>query len=293
MDTKKLIIIGWNKLAPCLPDKLFLKGKFYLRMGYIPNLGTPKTFQEKLQWLKLNNKKPIFTNMVDKYEAKKFVAELIGEKHIIPTIGVWDKVEDIPWEKLPEKFVIKPTHDSGGLVICKDKAKLDIEQSKKKLQKALKHDYYITSREWPYKNVKKRIIAEELLEDDKHSVDGSLNDYKFYCFNGKVTYCEVITGRYTKKAIDFFDLNWNHVDFCFDGYQYSDTPIKKPELFGEMIEVVGKLCKGLPYSRIDVYCANGNVYFGEITFFPASGCKGFYPKEWNLKLGDMIDLKMV
>jgi hypothetical protein len=189
--------------------------------------------------------------------------------------------------------VIKPTHDSGGLVICKDKTKLDVEKAKKELRKALKHDYYITSREWPYKNVKKRIIAEELLEDEKHSVDGSLNDYKFYCFNGKVTYCEVITGRYTKKAIDFFDLNWNHVDFCFDGYQYSDTPIEKPELFDEMIEVVGKLCKDLSYSRIDVYCANGKVYFGEITFFPASGCKGFYPKEWNLKLGDMIDLNMV
>lgn len=273
-------------------DKAYLRLMFKHEMGYKLNLRNPKNFHEKLQWLKLYNRKPIYTTMVDKYAVKEYVAKLVGPQYVIPSLGVWNRPEEIDWEKLPNQFVLKTTDGGGstGVIICKDKSTFNTSEAINKLNESMRLDIYRRFREWPYKNVPKRILAEEYMQDPTSSVGGDLNDYKFYCFNGEVTYCEVISGRRTKKAIDFFDLNWNHVDFCFNTYDYYEGNLEKPSCFDEMVAVAGKLCKDLPYSRIDLYEVGGKVYFGEITFFPASGFLGYHPHEWNRKLGDMIDL---
>lgn len=271
-----------------IPTKMYLKMLFLLRMGYNIDLKNPKTFSEKLQWLKIYNRQSEYKKMVDKAVVKDYVASLIGEKYIIPTLGIWEKPEEIEWDKLPDQFVLKTTHGGGseGVVICKDKSSFDRVKAIKKLKKAMKQDIWISLREWPYKDLQKHIIAEKYLEDQS----GGLTDYKFYCFNGKVKYCETISGRFTKKQIDFFDLNWNHEEFTFNGYDYADERPVLPICFEEMTKVAGKLCKDKPYSRIDLYVADNKVYFGEITFFPASGFRGFHPEEWNVRLGDMITL---
>lgn len=274
-------------------DELYLRLMFRLKMGYWLNLKQPRTFAEKIQWLKLFYRRQDLPSIVDKYSAKEFASERIGTKYIIPTLGVWKKPEEIDFEKLPNQFVLKTTDGGGsaGVIICKDKQSLDRNGTVAKLHKAMKQDIFGMLREWPYKHIEKRIIAEEYLDDG--SVSGSLNDYKFYCFNGKVTYCEVITGRKTHKTIDFFDLEWNHIEFCFNGLNYSEEPIQMPILFEEMVEVAKKLCHGFPYARVDLYVSRNKVYFGEVTFYPASGFRGFWPSEWNNKIGDMIILPQI
>lgn len=269
-------------------DKMYLRLMFHLKMGYWPNLKHPKTFSEKLQWLKLYNRRPEYKMMVDKAAVKDYVAGLIGKQYIIPTLGIWERPENINWESLPNQFVLKTTHGGGstGVVICKNKTIFDRNKAITKLNEAMKQDIWGKLREWPYKDMHKQIIAEQYLEDES----GNLTDYKFYCFNGKVKYCETITGRFTKKQIDFFDLDWNHEEFTFNGYEFADERPIKPECFDTLVEVAGKLCKDKPYSRIDLYVVGNKVYFGEITFFPASGFRGFHPYDWNNRLGNMITL---
>ena len=289
---KKLFTILLMECYWLFPTKLYVKWLFRLKMGYKLNLKNPRTFNEKLQWLKLNANKPEYTNMVDKALAKEYVRPLIGDQYIVPTLGIWDSPEEIDFDALPNQFVLKTTDGGGsmGVVICTDKTKMNKEDIIKRLHHALKQNIYGQLREQPYKNIKKRILAEKFLSDDATSVKGDLNDYKFYCFNGKVTYCEVITGRRTKKQIDFFDLNWNHIDFTFNEYEYADERPTKPECFDTMVEVADILCKDKPYSRIDLYVVGNKVYFGEITLFPASGFRGFHPEEWNVRLGEMITM---
>lgn len=289
---KKVAMILLMKCNWLFPSELYIKLLFRIKMGYKLNLKNPKTFNEKLQWLKLYAYKPEYTDMVDKAMAKEYVKPLIGEDYIVPTYGVWDSPEEIDFDILPNQFVLKTTDGGGsmGVVICTDKSKMNKDEIIEKLHKALKQNIYGQLRELPYKNIKKRILAEKYLSDDSTSVKGDLNDYKFYCFNGKVTYCEVITGRRTKKQIDFFDLDWNHVDFTFDEYDYADERPLKPQCFNTMVDVASKLCKDKPYSRIDLYVVGNKVFFGEITLFPASGFRGFHPKEWNERLGNMIEL---
>lgn len=273
-------------------ESLYLKLMFRNRLGYKLNLDDPKTFSEKLQWLKLNYRHPIHTKMVDKYEAKKLVSGIIGEQHIIPTIGIWDTPEEIVWDSLPDRFVLKTTHGGGGcgVVVVNNKLKVDREEVVKKLNNSLKLDVYDKFIEWPYKNVKKRIIAEQYIEDTSCK-NNDLRDYKFFCFNGEPKYCQVISGRKEKMAIDFFDLEWNHQPFHEPYFfPFSENAIEKPECYQEMIELAKELSKGFPFLRVDFYQVNGNVYFGELTFFPTSGMGGFSPDEWDRKFGDMITL---
>ena len=274
-----------------LPDKAYIKLKYRLKMGEKLDLNNPKTYNEKLQWLKLYNRKDIFTKMVDKYDAKKYVANIIGEQYIIPTIGVYDNFDEIDFDKLPNQFVMKCTHDSGGLVICKDKSKLDIEKAKKKINHFLKRKYYYIHREWPYKNVKRRIIIEEYMEDNTYH---ELRDYKFFCFNGKVELMFVATNRQGKgdTYFDFFDKNYNHLDII-NGHPMNPICPKKPKNFSKMVELAEKLSNNLPHLRVDFYEINGKVYFGELTFFHWSGLRHFEPEEWDYKLGDLLKLDNV
>lgn len=280
------------KTAHIWPDKLYLQLQYFFKMGQKLDLKNPQTFTEKLQWLKLYNRQPEYTTMVDKHAVKQYVADKIGKQYIIPSLGIWDKVEDIDWDSLPNQFVLKTTHGggSGGVVVCKDKITFDKQHAITKLTNSLNSDIYWNYREWPYKNVQKRIIAEQYMEDEDN-ID--LSDYKFYCFNGEPKYCQVVRDRNTKETIDFYDMQWNHMSFVGLNPFVSNgkTAIIKPTSFDSMIEICRKLSKNIPFVRIDLYIIKDSIYFGEITFFPHSGLGRFSPAIWNEKLGCLIKLK--
>jgi hypothetical protein len=279
----------YNSALLLLPDQIFLEVKFRQTMGKKLNLKNPQTYSEKLQWLKLYNRRPEYTTMVDKYSVKEYVANIIGKEYIIPTLGVWDRVEDIEWEKLPSQFVLKCTHDSGGLVICKDKSSLDKQAAINKLRRGLRQNYYRRNREWPYKNVVPRIIAEQYMEDEKTQ---ELRDYKFFCFDGEVKALFIASERMKKgeeTKFDFFDENFEHLPFT-NGHPNADELPKKPICFEEMKLLAGKLSQGIPHVRVDFYDVNGKVYFGEMTFFHWSGFKPFEPEKWDYIFGNWIIL---
>ena len=271
-------------------DKIYLQLMFRCKMGYKLDLSNPKSFSEKIQWLKLNNRNPLYTTLVDKYAVKDYVAKRIGKEHIIPILGMWNSAEQIDFDSLPNKFVLKTTNGGGGSVlVCKNKLTLDREASIKKLGMQLKQrSIYKTYREWPYKNVPPRIIAEKYMEDE----NGELNDYKFFCFNGKPQYCQVIRDRFTKETIDFYDLEWNHMPFVGLNpvVENGINPVEKPRCLKALIEACENLSKGIPFVRVDFFVINNQFYFGEMTFYPASGLGAFRPMEWNYRLGDLIKL---
>lgn len=268
-----------------IPDPFYIKRKFRRTMGYSLNLNNPKTFNEKLQWLKIYNKNPKYTMMVDKYTAKKYVANTIGQEYIISTIGIWEKFKNIDFDLLPAQFVLKCTHDSGGLVICQNKDKLDISATKKKIERSLRNNYYWSGREWPYKDVKPRIIAEKYIGDN-------LRDYKLFCFNGIPRITLVCSERFMSSGLkeDFYDESWNHLDIQRPNHGNATSPIQRPNQYELMKILAAELSRDIPFVRIDFYEINGKVYFGEMTFYPASGFEGFIPEEWDMKLGEWLKL---
>ena len=272
------------------PDEKYLKKMCDVRLGYKLNLENPKTFNEKLQWLKLYDRKPKYTMMVDKYAVRKYIADTIGEEYLIPLLGVWDNPDDIDFDTLPNQFVLKCNHNSGlGMCICKDKSKLDIEKVKAELRKGLQQDYYLTSREWPYKNVSRKIVCEKYMEDRQAH---ELIDYKFMCFNGVVKCSFTCSERFTESGlkVTFFDKDWNVMPFERH-YPVSKNPPKKPINYDKMIQFSEQLSKEIPFVRVDFYEINGQLFFGELTFYPGSGFEEFTPEEWDYKLGDFLKLK--
>lgn len=270
-----------------LDDETYLKMKYRLAMGQPLNLDHPQTFNEKLQWLKLHDQNPLYTTLVDKYEVKKYVADKVGEQYIIPTLGVWDHFDDIDFDTLPNQFVLKCTHDSGGLAICRDKSKFDIQSAKRKLERNLKRNYYWSGREWPYKNVKPRIIAEKYMEDSETS---ELRDYKFYSFCGVVKAMFIASDRQKGQTkADYFDMDFKPLPFTW-GYPHAKTLPEKPHNFDEMVKIAEILTKDIPEARADFYEVNGKTYFGEITFFDGSGWERFDPESWDKKFGEWLKL---
>ena len=287
MSIKKILRDSF--ISRLIPDKLYLSILYRNSFGYFMDFKNPKTFNEKLQWLKLYDRKEIYSKMVDKYEVKKYISDIIGEEYIIPTIGVYDKFDDIDFDTLPNQFVIKCTHDSGGIVICKDKKEFDIIKAKTKINKCLKHNFYYQYREWPYKNVQPRIIIEKYVEDKEKK---ALDDYKFFCFNGEPKVMFIATERQNENndtCFDFFDMDFNHLNIR-NGHPNAVNPPSMPKNFKKMKELAKTLSKGMPHVRIDFYEINGKVYFGEITFFHWGGFVKFVPQEWDEKLGDLLEL---
>lgn len=285
MKLKRLV----KKMTNILPDGLFLRMEYFRNFGRFPDLKHPKTYNEKLQWLKLHDRRPEYTRMVDKYEAKLYVAEKIGEEYIIPTLGVWDSFDQIDFDSLPDQFVLKCTHDSGGLVVCRDKSRLDMAAARKRITNSLKRNYYWHGREWPYKNVKPRIIAEQYMEDTQTQ---ELRDYKFFCFDGEVKVMFIVTDRQSAvkgTCLDFFDTQFNHLPIR-KGRPNADMLPKKPECFEEMKMLATKLAEGIPHLRVDFYEVDGKAFFGELTFFSGGGIGAFEPEEWDHTFGDWIDL---
>lgn len=292
-DFKKGIIflLGRVLYGSKKKDEIYLKILYKTLMNRKLDLDCPKTFNEKLQWLKINNKKPIYTTMVDKYEAKNYVSSLIGDEYIIPTFGVWNSFSEIDFSKLPEKFVLKCTHDSGGLVIVENKANLDYKKAEKKISHCLKRNYYINTREWPYKNVKPRIIAEKYLEE-MDSVCDDVLDFKVHCFNGIPKFILVCSSRFKESGLkeDFFDLDWNHIAVQRAKHHNATTVIEKPKSLNKMLEISKKLSENEPFLRVDFYEINNKLFFGELTFFPSSGLTGFDPEKYDKIFGDMLAL---
>ena len=280
------------RLARLLPDKVYLSLKYYKYYGRSLNWKDPQTFSEKLQWLKLYDRKPEYTIMVDKYAVKKYVADIIGEEYIIPTLGVWDKPEEIEWEKLPNQFVLKTTHGGGneGVAICRDKTTFDKTKAINLLNKSLKTDLYVVWREWPYKNVPKRIIAEKYIKPQQENKD--LYDYKFFCFDGEVKGLFVATERQNPNEevkFDFFDADFNHLPFR-QGHDHAKQIPAKPKNFELMKNVAAQLSKEMPHVRVDLYDLGDNVLFGELTLFHFSGMVPFEPEEWDYKFGEYLKL---
>lgn len=277
-----------HKIMNWLPDEAFIIMKWYgRRMPYKLDLKNPKAYNEKLQWIKLYDRNPLYTTLVDKYRVKEYVTDKVGAEHVIPLLGSWDKVEDIEWDKLPEQFVLKVNHDCGGQIICKDKSNLDIPATIEKLKKSLARNYYYESREWPYKNVEPKVFAEAYMEDEF----GELRDYKFFCFDGQVKAMFIATERNAGGEVkfDFFDADFNHLPFT-QGHPNAEKTPDKPKGFEKMKELAKKLSKGIPEVRVDFYDVNGQVYFGEFTFFHFGGIVEFHPTEWDYTFGSWIKL---
>lgn len=273
-----------------LNDKNYYRLQYFVIIGRFPNIDNPILFTEKLQWLKLYDHNPVYTKIVDKYEVKNIISKIIGDKYLIPTLGVWNSPEEIDIDSLPNQFVLKTTFGGGGdgIVICRDKSRLNIDETIKKLKKSFNTDPYIRAREWPYKNVPRRIIAEQYMEDDS----GELRDYKFYCFNGVPKVMLVASNRFTNHNFNYFDMDFNVLPITSAMGAQSDVKMERPEGFEEMKEVATKLSRNFAHVRVDLYSSGGKVLFGELTLYDSSGYDDLNSNEWNKRFGDWITLPL-
>ena len=273
-------------LYKSMDDKMFLQRYYKARTGRGLELDNPKTFNEKLQWLKLHDRNPYYSELVDKARVKTIVASIIGEQHIIPTYGVWERFDDINFDSLPDQFVLKCTHDSHSVFICKDKKTFDMKTARNKINRALNKNYYLQSREWPYKNVKPRVLAEKYMVDESGV---ELKDYKVLCFNGEPKLIELHQGRFADKHYqDFYDLNWKKTTICNIHEELHPEVFPKPVCLEEMLEFSQMLSKDIPHVRVDWYIINEKLYFGELTFYDASGFDLFKDDKDDLMLGSWI-----
>lgn len=281
-----------------IPDILYLKCMYHSLTGKRLNLQQPTGFNEKLNYLKLYDRKSIYTRMVDKFEAKEWAASIIGDSYIIPTLGCWEKFDDIDFALLPDQFVLKCTHDSAGVIVVKDKSEFDKGYAKRKIESYLKNNFFWVGREWPYKNVKPRIIAEKFMaQDNNYGGADELIDYKFYCFNGIPKFLYVAQANFSNgekhDQLKYLDFEWNPTPFDRPDHSKLKIDIPKPDKLDEMIVLASKLSQGIPFIRADFYYTNKQIFFSEVTFFPGSGFGLFSPEEWEIKIGSWIDLSNI
>ena len=271
-----------------ISDKTAVKKQYKLSFNMKIDLKPPKTFNEKLNWMKLYYRKPLLTMMVDKYEVKKYVSDLIGEEYVVPLIGVYKKWNEIDFTKLNAPFVLKTTNSSGVVFVVRDLNNFDFKAAKERVNKSLTHNYSYRCREWPYRNIKPRIIIEECLKDNKEE---NLPVYKFFCFDGEPFIVQTIKNDKTSyETIDYFDMDWNLLELK-QNFENSEKPLDKPDNFKQMKELAAKLSKDQPFVRVDLYSINGKIYFSEFTFFSDAGYQRFYPDKWDLILGEKIPLE--
>lgn len=287
---RRVLIIIFNKLTPYIPltDTVYLRVKYYLRMGKKLNLENPRTFNEKLQWLKLYGRRPIDTTLSDKYAVKEYIAKTVGAEYVIPLIGVWDKFDDIDFNHMPDKFVLKCTHDSGGIAICKDKRNFDVNAARRIFEHSLKTDYYVYSREKAYRGIPRKIIAEEYKEDPETK---ELRDYKFFCFNGEVKFFKIDFGRFTEHHANYYSTDGELLNLVETPYPPNpQANVSLPCGLKKMVELANQLSEGIPFVRIDFYEVSKKIYFGEFTFSPAGGMTSYEPEEWDRIIGEWIVL---
>lgn len=291
INNPKHFIIGvLSKLGPLVPDKLYLQICYKLNTGKKINLKDPHTYNEKLQWLKIYDRNPLYTVMVDKYAVKDYVANIIGDKHIIPLLGVWDKFDEIDFDLLPDRFVLKTTHDSGGIVICKNKKEFDIEKAREEIKKHLNKKMYYLTREWPYKKVPPRIIAERYIVDESGY---ELKDYKVFVFNGIPKLIQVDYGRYKNHKRNVYTTDWEYLDVRIKYINDYCCKITKPNKLEEMLSISSILAKNIPHVRVDFYVVKDDIYFGELTFYHGSGLEDISPESFAYKMGEWIKLPCI
>ena len=286
-------LLASKGLLNWMSDDAFLKLAFRMKMGQKLNLKKPRTFNEKLQWLKLHDRKPLYTQLADKYDVRQFVEETIGQDYLIPLVGgPWDSFDEIDFDALPEKFVLKCTHDSGGLVVCRDKAALNKEKAREKIEKSLQRNFFTISREWPYRDIPPKIIAEQYMEDENPAL--GLTDYKFFCFNGepKLLYVSEGLENHATAKISFFDMEGKLMPFHRSDFAPMSEETRMPDSMPQMAQIAEKLARQVdcPFVRIDLYSICGKIYFSEVTFFPCGGMLPFSPAHWDDILGQWIKL---
>lgn len=270
-----------------MDDESFLKKKYHIVTGKNLNLDNPKLFNEKIQWLKIHDRDEAYTNMVDKFAVKDYVANRIGNEYIIPTLGVWNSFEEIDFTQLPNQFVLKCTHDSGSVVICKDKKQMNLAQLRKKFNRSLKRNYYYEDREWSYKGVKPRILAEKYLEDESGK---ELKDYKFFCFNGEPKLVQVDFGRFDEHKRNIYTPDWQYVDATIKYPNDASVKIERPQRLDVMLDIAATLSQNIPHVRVDLYSIGTNIYFGELTFYHGGGTEKISPASLEKQMGDWIEL---
>ena len=277
-----------------IPDTPYVKYKYYTSFGKKLNLDSPKSFNEKIQWLKLYDHRDEYITFVDKIEVKNYVDNLLGAGHTIPTLGVWDDVNDIDLDSLPDQFVLKCNHDCGSVFVCRDKKTIDWEKVKRKLSSSLKRNYYWGSREWPYKNVKPKVFAEQYMKDSDSDQDSGITDFKFFVFNKKIKMLYVSRGleKHTTARISFYDLEGNELPFHRKDYRPIGEPLTLPRNYDEMLRICQTLADAVnnDFVRVDLYSINGNTYFSELTLYPCGTGIPFEPEEWDDKCGDLLTL---
>ena len=276
-------------LISLIPDRIYLKIIYRIETGQSLHLKNPQSCNEKMQWLKLNNRKSIFTQMVDKVGVRDIIAEKIGPEYLVPVIGVWNSVDDIDFNALPKQFVLKCTHDSGDLIICKDKTKLDVDAAKEKLRRGLSTDLYAKGREWPYKNVKPRVYGEVYMSDEN---EDQLTDYKFYCFNSETRLIQVDYDRFTNHKRQFYTPEWELTDIAWHIPSEKNKTLKRPPVLNEMLNIAKRLSDGIPFLRVDFYVVGDKLYIGETTFFPGAGFGKWMPEGTDKKLGDWLSINI-
>lgn len=277
-----------SKLIKYMPDKLFIQQEFFHTFQYKIDLRNPQTFNEKLNWRKLYERNPLFTLISDKCKVKDWVKEKIGNSYIIPTLGVYDSFEEIDFEKLPEKFVIKCNHDSGSIVICQDKHTFEIQKARKIITDGLQFDFYMKFREWPYKNIKRKIIIEKYLEDS--SISHFLTDYKFFCFNGIPQFIYLDSHIGNQGYINYLTIDWKQADIHRKDYPEAPELPAKPKELNEMLQLARKLSEGISFVRVDFYVVEGQIYFGEMTLLPGAGFTPYYPEYCDAEIGKLFQI---
>ncbi len=285
----RFLVNGNMGLYKNMDDSDFLCRKYKAAMGRTLSLENPVTFNEKLQWLKLHDRRPEYTVMADKLAVRQYITQTLGEAYLIPLLGVWDDPDDIDFDLLPDQFVLKCNHNSGlGMCICKDKSKLDIPKVREALRKGLQEDYYQKNREWVYKDIPRKIICEKFMTNGGRELD----DYKIHNFNGEAKFILVCRDRFSDTGLteDFFTPQWEHMPIKRPKLANASQPIPKPEQLEQMLEFSKILSKDIPFVRTDFYVIEGKIYFGEITFFPASGMAEFEPPVWDAKFGSWLEL---
>lgn len=286
-----MLMLSSRGLFNWMSDEQYLRILYRLAMRERLDLENPNNYNAKLQWLKLNDRKDIYSVMVDKYDAKQYIASVVGEEYLIPTLGVWNNFEEIDFASLPNRFVLKCTHDSGGVSICRDKENYDIDRARKKIQKSLRRNYYYLYREWPYKSLKPRIIAEEYMEEgDGEGEENVLTDYKFFCFDGVPKIMYISKDKAQQPYTDFYDMDFNHLPIHVKDPN-SDVKREKPKEFDLMKRLAEALSKGMPHLRVDFYVIKEKIYVGELTFYHNGGVTRIQPDEWNIKMGEWIQIK--
>ncbi len=274
------------RLLEFIPNNLYLKLVFFIKTGKRLNLKNPVGFNEKENWLKVNDVHYEYSKYVDKVAVREFVTNTIGEQYLFPLLGTWQHFDDIDFDSLPDEFVLKCNHDSGSVKIIRDKSKINKDEMRKFYESRLKINSYVIGREYPYREVKPCILAEKLMKPS----EGEIADYKFFCFDGVPKLMFVATDRSTDCKFDFYDMEFHHLDIT-NIHPQSGKCKEKPKCFDDMIEVAGKLSKGFKFVRVDLYCIDEEIYFGELTFFHGGGFWLFHPDEWEYRLGGYLNLE--